>query len=156
MYEIVYGEKYVATKSLTVVQVASCIRAEIKALVKSGTLPLGTYSVRSIRNTIDISAKGLPFPILASNSFEWAGGYAVQKRGMYLNAAGEQVFYDRHTPEACEVHKMLKGIATPYNYDGSEIQSDYFNVRFYLSVTVDEHPGEYDAMTAALKPGDRP
>ena len=47
---------------------AAGIRADIKAAVKAGTLPKGTYSVamRGGRNSIDVRISDLPFVILQS------------------------------------------------------------------------------------------
>jgi len=53
------------------------------------------------------------------------------------------------TDEAKNVMLMVKEITNKYNYDNSDIQSDYFDVNFYLGLSIgtSDKPYEYKAST---------
>lgn len=128
MYEITEGTKYQATKNLGAVEIAKLIRADIKAATKAGELPAGLkLSIRSDYNSINVRIVALPFnPISAS----WAA----------LTPAEQQEYWNAQrklTDEAKRIQAVLTAIHGAYNYDGSDIQSDYFNVRYYGSVSFD-------------------
>lgn len=126
---ISYGTKYAATKDLRVVEIAKLVRADIKAAVAAGELPKAKYSVTSDHNSIDVRVSH------------------VEKDGFVL-ANAERVIWDHEQPhaglyncpsevrwlysaEAREVLSKIDLLTGAYNYDGSDSQSDYFNVRFY-------------------------
>lgn len=125
MYEKVYGPKYEATKGLTVVEVAKLLRAEIKSAVKSGKLPKGKYSVRSDHNHIGIEIGGLALARIFSDE-----RLAFDDHGIFGHR-------ERYAPEMAAAMKFLEGLHDAYNYDGSDISSDYFNVRYYGGVILD-------------------
>jgi hypothetical protein len=116
MYERTYGSKY--DKNLSTTEIAARIRADIKAAQKAGALPsLLKVSVRKRHhNAIDLVVTECPF--------------------MVLNTAprGDRRA-DIYTPRAVELINALDAMADAYNHDGSDIQTDYFDVKFYCSVT---------------------
>ena len=133
MYETTYGTKYEATKGLSRVEIAKLIRADIKAAVKAGTLPAAKYSVTcqsyagggSINIKVaDVTKEGFVLHNEARLRWDLENPHA----GLYNCPANVR---DLYSPEAVELKKTLEGIMAAYNYDGSDIQSDYFNVRFY-------------------------
>lgn len=130
MYEKTYGSKYDA--NLSVKEIAAIVRGEIKAAVKAGTLPKGKYSVRkehhnSIR--VEIAPEGEVFDAryLADEDYI---------RGPMIMDGDKMIRPSRYVPVVAAAVKTVEAMLWAYNYDGSDIQSDYFNVNFYSNVTV--------------------
>lgn len=106
------GEKYEATKTLRMAELSKLIKADIKA-----ALPGFKFSVRTRdHHAIDISVTAAPV------------GFVVKRPEPHEFLAGWM------TDEARTVHDRIEAIANAYNRDASDIQSDYFDVHFYLSV----------------------
>lgn len=131
MYEKTFGSKYDA--SLSVKQIAAIVRGEVKAAVKAGTLPKGKYSVRmdhhrSIR--VEITPEGEVFDKRYLADEEYIRGPMIQ------GADGQLCRPSRYVPAVAAALKTVEAMLWAYNYDGSDIQSDYFNVNFYSNVTV--------------------
>lgn len=115
-YERSFGPKY--NRDLTNTQIAALIRADLKAATKAGEIPMGfKYSVRKSGNSIDLEIVAVPagFRILSETAL----------RGEY----GPERY--RQTEEARALLDKLKAIHGAYNHDGSDIQSDYFDVNYY-------------------------
>lgn len=121
-----YGEKYDAAKSVD--EIPALVRADLKAAVARGELPRGKYSVRKRRCT-----------------HSWAIDVRVSDvAGLRLNNP-ERLLLDRDrpheyvppfhcpysTPEAKAVLDKCSAILGAYNHDGSDSQSDYYDVRYY-------------------------
>lgn len=130
MYEINYGNKYEATKSLSKTEIAKCIRADIREAIRDEKLPEGMkVSVRtkffSGGSSIDIRVTALPvaFPLVEVDDRDGS------KYGAWKHGYG-------YTDEAKALRRALKAISDAYNYDGSEIMVDYFHVRFYGDVDI--------------------
>lgn len=133
-----YGSKY--SKDLDIKAIASLVRADIKAAIKGGSLPAAKYSVRLERfsggRSLTVTASSMPFELLN------------EERA--LADHDEPHAYHRtpcHSASACELEKQLESIMGAYNYDGSDIQSDYFNVNFYQHVRFE---ADEDAERAAI------
>lgn len=112
-YNTFKGSKYVETKHLTNVQIAKLIRADLKA-----ALPGFRFTVRCPNNSIDVVIVSVPagLTILADYSTDirpWSA---------------------RLTPDAAAALKTAEEIYNSYNFDHSEIESDYFHVRYYGNV----------------------
>lgn len=128
MSETVYGKKYEATKNLSRVEIAKLIRADIKAAVKVGRLPKAKYYV---------------------NTSSYSGGGSIDIRFARVEEPGfvlfnpERVRFDLETnyreftrlpifsERTVAICAELKAISDAYNYDGSDLMTDYFHVRFY-------------------------
>lgn len=117
------------------------IRADVKALVKAGMLPADwVYSVRKRSCThswsIDVRATS-PRPLYAANPSTYDEVWVKHAE------TGEMVhgWKDRLTLEAGAVLDTLEDLHRGYNHDGSETQVDYFDVKFYGSVTLDVAAG---------------
>ncbi|HXV74633.1 MAG TPA: hypothetical protein VD713_07885 [Sphingomonadales bacterium] len=125
-YEISYGSKY--DKEATTTEIAKRLRADIKAAQKSGGLPKGLkVSVRSsyfsMGSSIDIRVKACPFPFL---NLERLLHDTLNPREFV-----PETICPVYTEAGSELLKKLQGMMNAYNYDGSDIQTDYYNVNFY-------------------------
>lgn len=137
MIERKYGEKYASTQGLKRPEIAKLIREDIKAAVKAGTLPKGRYSVRtesySGGGSIDITVSDVVgIPIVNLDRLRWHRDNPHATYG--CEPANVR---DRYTPEMREVIAKLERIHGSYNYDGSDSMADYYDVRYYGTVTVD-------------------
>lgn len=123
-----YGSRYDMAK--TVDEIPALIRSEIKAAVARGELPRGKYSVRKRRSThswaIDVSISDLGIPLLNPERL------AADRDDP--NTYRPEYHCPRYTPEATAVRKAVEAICDSFNHDGSDSQTDYFDVRFYGSV----------------------
>lgn len=135
-----YGDKY--SKQMGGAEIAAAIRNDIKEAVKRGELPRAKYGARLHRfsggKSITITYADVPFDLYnrAFLKFE-------------IETGGRRVFDgDRWSPERIALEKKLTKIADAYNFDGSDRQTDYFNVNFYLHVDVDF---EYDKRQRAIE-----
>ncbi len=134
-YERSYGKKY--DSNLGTREIAAKVREDIKAAVKAGELPKAKYSVRMQRfsggSSIDVRISNVEEPgfvvlNLERLTFEKENPHKVWSPG-----------YDPERPhnrswmshEAFELLKKVETILQAYNHDGSDIQSDYFDVKFY-------------------------
>lgn len=131
MSEIVYGPKY--NEELSRTEIAERFRQDVKAAISSGVLPKGLkLSVRtkgySGGGSIDVTVKAVPagFRILSLARLQED---ATNRRGTAPEPWA--------TPEARALLDRLTKMLDAYNFDGSDIQSDYFNVRFYGGVEFD-------------------
>jgi hypothetical protein len=142
MYEISYGSKCQATKGLSRVEVAKLIRGDIKAAVKAGTLPQATYSVRCHGSSIHVSLSALPFAVLSRDFYRLSPDASNVPEGKHWSWKVQEDHFrpacHRYTPEALAARDAVTAIVEAYNFDGSEVQSDYFNVRFYKSIDLAE------------------
>lgn len=125
------GSKYETTKGLRTVQVAALIRADIKAAVAAGELPAGKYSVRTRGSSLH-SAIDVTFHLVGdvdvfsranilwrdANPHAWIGSAPVAAREL-------------HSCDVVSTTKKLEEIVNAYNRDDSDIQTDYFDRRFY-------------------------
>lgn len=123
MRRLAEGSKYRATESLSLVHVAKLIRADIKEAIRAGMLPEGlTTSVRvRHHSSIDIAVTAAPFEVLSRAYL------LVHEVLPHVHAPR----ISRYTPLTLCALARLEDIADAYNFDRSEIESDYFNVRFY-------------------------
>lgn len=120
------GGKY--ERNMDVSEIAKRVRAEIKAAIKNGQLHNGKYSVTVRRcESISILVKEVDLSILNLARIK-----AEREQG--TNFRGDIQIY---TDEARDLISRLKAIANAYNYDNSEIMTDYFDVNFYLNVSFD-------------------
>lgn len=125
----VYGHKY--SRELGGAEIAAAVRNDIKEAVKRGDLPRAKYSARLQRfaggKSITITYADVPFELFNPKFLK----FEIETDG--------RKFYegDRFSPERKTLEKKLTEIASAYNFDGSDTQSDYFNVNFYLHVHAD-------------------
>lgn len=139
-----YGTKFDSTEGLRTADIAKLVRADIKLARKIGkqaqeadasgalatTDPIAnapaqiTYSVRTRTyaggSSIDVVIKNIPA--------EWGWTESVDDRGDVVR---------KGTPALGALSRELKAILDAYNYDGSDLLSDFSDVRFYGSVHAD-------------------
>lgn len=120
MYERSYGSKYDPKAPYrTAADIAKDMRADIKAALAKGDLPgtMRNYTVRvqnySGGRSIDVSAVDLPG--MWTKGMDWRDEREID----VLTAEGESV------------KRVLKMIHNAYNYDGSDVMVDYFDVNYY-------------------------
>lgn len=123
-YNNVQGSKYEATKDLN--------RAELKKLMladlKAAGLPKGVrVTLREGRGSFSLTAtiagfKGILNPERVKHDEENPHEFVPEFR------------CPRFTEEATTLAARIICLLEAYNYDKSEIETDYFNVRFYLHV----------------------
>jgi hypothetical protein len=148
-YERRIGSKYEETKDLGTTEIAARIRQDIKDAVARGDLP----SDANISVKTDKFAGGSAIRIDVSN---WPGATKVGDEslctgtldignGLYPSHCKDGNHDWRcaaapHASDAAEaVQKTIQAIHDSYNYDGSDMMTDYFNVRYYGQVKVDEY-----------------
>jgi len=129
MYEISYGPKY--DKNLSTKQIAAKFRLDVKAGIEAGELPKGLklsvrYESFSGGSAIRVKIKEVPFRV------------RNPERVIHDIGNPHEFVPEFHlpswTPEAKALKDQLEAMLAAYNYDGSEIQVDYFNVKFYGGV----------------------
>jgi hypothetical protein len=153
MNEISYGSKY--EQGLDISEIAKRLRKEIKAAVKAKELPKCKYSVRisrySMGQSLSVTITETPFPIHNRRYLE------LEHRISYCDGeCGEMreeiERIDRWTQKAIDLIKTMEEMANQWNYDGSDSQTDYFNVNYYSGVDYDAHD-EWVEMTEEIKRG---
>ncbi|MDD6581591.1 MAG: hypothetical protein PUF10_02790 [Bacteroidales bacterium] len=88
---------------------------------------------------------------LMSGDFEaWADASDEHRTFNEYNASSEQGF----TPRCHEVLRLMTEYANSYNYDNSDIMTDYFDVNFYLTVEVGKWDKAY-VNTAKIVAGEK-
>jgi hypothetical protein len=121
------GSKFEQSRDIK--DIAKDVRKDIKAAVKSGALRDGKFSVKirrySMGQSLDVRVKEVP------------GMVVVNPERVRRGADGQPDTEYLHTAEAMEVLSTLTGIVNQYHRDGSDIQSDYFDVNFYHSEKFD-------------------
>lgn len=141
------GTKYEATKHLDTAGVTALIRADIKTAVKAGELPAGKYSVRAQTSTnsamVVIRISGLAGEVFDRNFLRDAEAHFEACR-----QSGGAIY--RHTAPIRAMLAKVKAMASAYNREDSDSQSDYYNDRFLLDVDVNADP---DAAREALGHG---
>lgn len=121
---MITGSKY--ERGVDVAEIAKRVRADIKAAVKAESLPAAKYGVRIARfsggQSLTITASSLPFEV--SNE-----AYVLAD---HSDPRNDRI--NRLSDAAKAVERALESIGAAYNFDGSDSQSDYFNVNFYLHI----------------------
>jgi hypothetical protein len=121
------GIKYEATKNLDIKAIAELVRADIKAAVAEGVLLKGIKcNVRISRysggQSLNVTVTSFPAQIETDES---VSGVEVRRTA------------DRYTAIAQSTRHVIERLVGAYNYDRSDIMTDYFSVRFYGDVTFD-------------------
>lgn len=145
MYERSYGYRYeeVARYS-SPGEIAKLIRRDIKQAVEEGLLPSRwSYSVRSDSLAVDVEVRD------CADAFQPCDG-GQKCHNVWCSARNDPLYAHGATPhevltDDAEAARMtLKRIHGAYNHDGSEIQTDYFDVRYYGGVSFeDAHSADF-------------
>jgi len=110
------GNKYQEVKSLSVVEIAKLVRKDLKQFNDC------KFSVTSDRNTISIYLKDSPL-----NRLE------IYDQSQELGWGGKVISIEKY------LRKKVKKILDQYNYNNSEIMTDYFDVNFYSYFYLDSN-----------------
>lgn len=144
-----YGAKYAATSKLHVADISKLIRDEIKLIRKTAkATPLGEQA--QALKLIDPIGDAPADLKISVRSERFSGGCSIDIILINIPEAWKiTVERDGYTtwgqaPELTALVRELKGLMNAYNYDGSDTQADYWNVRFYDGIT-----DEYGRMLAA-------
>jgi len=133
-----YGTKYDEVKNLGVTEIAKRMRADIKRAKADGLLPTRwNYSV-----TTDKFSGGASIEVRVRDC---ADAWVAQDDSLcYQYAYCTLGMHARHCPaaehltdEAEAALAVLKQIHGSYNYDGSDVITDYFDVNYYGSAQVE-------------------
>lgn len=137
-----FGSKFV--DGMTVAAIAKAIRSDIRAAIAAGALPRDLVtSVRSKVYTtggasIRVRIESAPVRVwsLAFVEFEMRTAHRVHFDG------------ERQTDEARALVRTLRAIGNAYNWDRSDIQSDYFHSNYSLGVDFDHDFSQADRTRA--------
>jgi hypothetical protein len=110
------GNKYQEVKSLSVVEIAKLVRKDLKQFSDC------KFSVTSDRNTISIYLKDSPL-----NRLE------IYDQSQELGWGGKVISIEKN------LRKKVKEILDQYNYNNSEMMTDYFDVNFYSYFYLDSN-----------------
>lgn len=123
-YSIAYGSNYEDTKDLDITEVAKRVKKQLRS-----EYPGYKWSVRTNRysggQSLNVEIREVPDDLQLYNP-EWLSEFI--ETGRYPHRV------EKYTEEARELLKAVERLVESYNYDGSDLQTDYFNVRFYKSV----------------------
>lgn len=140
MYERSYGYRYKEVDGRPA-DIAKAIRADVKQAVAEGLLPpRWSYSVRSDSLAIDVEVRDCP-----DAWRECDGGQSC--RNVWCSARNDPTYAHAAEPhsvltEEAEAAKItLERIHGAYNHDGSELMTDYFDVRYYGHVNFETASG---------------
>lgn len=116
--------------------ITKLLREEVKAGKKAGTFPESLKV--SIRKTargrsIYVTVTAVDVPVFNLKNIEWNAANPHQNAHFY---APEEC-RDRYSVEMRAILTKLEAMAQSYNYDRSDVMSDYFDTNFYLNVSVD-------------------
>ena len=136
LYERRYGTRYEDTKHLSVKEIAAHMRKVIRQAAKDGILPKDwNYQIRyrgfAGGCAIDVNV-GIPDELHALRE------KFITEFGFTDRNDLTQFMVDEYEPlvAATQAEKLLRQIHKGYNYNGSDPMTDYFDVRYYGTVTI--------------------
>jgi hypothetical protein len=121
-------------------EIAKDIRTDIKKAIKEGTLPndlkvsVTMRSPRCINITYTTNTKNIV--MLKCNDCYSKIQNCYETCGILWNL--------NYSETGNKLDETIKKIANAYNYDNSDVQSDYFDVNYYLRITLN-----YEKLTAS-------
>ena len=160
MYERSYGYRYEEVTNASTAEIAKRIRGDIKTAVGEGLLPAHwKYSVRSDSTAISVDVRGCGDAWVecdgtkpgSRRTYADGSSTATSCSNVWCAARNDPAYahgatkHDVLTEEAEAAKMTLDRIHGAYNYDGSEVQVDYFDVRYYGHVSFE------DAHSAAFR-----
>lgn len=144
-----YGTMHEQTKRMTTREVAAHMRKVVRQTAKDGLLPADwTYSVRYRAYTggcaIDLTVAVPDTLDELRTKFETEHRYRITTFPDLLVGEYEPL------AELLRAERLLNEIHGAYNHDGSDVMTDYFDVRYYGTVTFVGQT-RYDRFYAAKK-----
>lgn len=137
MYERSYGYLYGEARDASNADVAKMIRSDIKLACEEGLLPTRwKYSVLSDNLSVDLDVRDCEDAWQECDGMNCHNVWCSARNDpQYAHAATTHKVL---TEEAKAAKITLNRIHGAYNHDGSEIQSDYFDVRYYGHVSFED------------------
>jgi hypothetical protein len=140
-----YGDKYANTRDLTLTDIAKLIRAEVKLARKIAKMTATPGAVK-IADPIGDAPTAIKVSVRTQY---YSGGGSIDVRLSNIPAEWgwteepDDSYYDRRprkvaTPALKAFARAIKDVMDSYNYDGSDILTDYFDRRFYGHVASDD------------------
>jgi hypothetical protein len=143
------GAKYEETKGLSRVEIAKLFRADVKASQKAGQLPASLkLSVRCSQGKsidVEIARWDGEFLSVASKVEALEDACGVKRHGEWVRPS------DAMATELQAAINVMESMLQAYNYDDSDLMTDYFNTRFYGHVKLGWQ--QTDAAKAAFLAG---
>lgn len=130
MTKRVYGAKY--DETLKVKDIAEKIRREVRLEANLGLLPKGKWSVTSTLNSISVSfAPPVEEDELFARAY-WNRERVIEdvenRHGLNMRTLASEF--------GLALHERIEQKLRDYNHDGSDSQSDYFDVNYYTTVSI--------------------
>jgi hypothetical protein len=150
--QITCGSKY--NKDLRITDITKLVRADIKAAIEAGELPEMKVGVRKHNNSIVVDVKecaalrGNFYNEAQASLTAWGVDFS---RAVRIAADGTHMHSGRLSVDATRVNEKIQAILDAYNFDGSDIMSDYFHVNFYTTICFAFSNAEHEALEAKLK-----
>ncbi len=134
----VYGAKYADVRHLRLVDIAKLMRADIK-LASSIALKTAARDGLAVPDPIADAPAGIKFGVV-TETYSGGGSIDIVIRNIpddwgYVqqrNPRGE--LYRKASPALLALAEELKAIHRAYNYNGSDLTTDYFDVNYYGGV----------------------
>ncbi|MEO9625879.1 MAG: hypothetical protein ABJF09_00560 [Qipengyuania citrea] len=130
----VRGAKHDATRNLDIAEIAKRMRADIKALGLAAGIKTSVRIQRySGGQSIDLRITALPdsFELLSDKHASWRKQFPGQEHRFPGDAEAQR------SPAYHRLYQQLERIHGAYNRDNSDGMTDYFDRRYYGSVTLD-------------------
>lgn len=118
---------------LSVKEIAVRIRADIKAAITRGEIPAVKTSVRSDRNSIDVTIVSWPKDFQVSNAERVIHDHLHPNQSGFID--DRELPY--HTDAARSLIKKIESMRNAYNFDDSDPMTDYFHVNYYGGTHID-------------------
>ncbi len=127
---IPYGEKY--DRKLPLKEITKMIRKELKPLIKLGfKFSVTTKDYSSIRITIKETGVLVLFNPHYDQQASWE--FSVGKRNSFETGKDPRELW---TEEGKQLGKYLKRIGNQWNYDNSDLMTDYHENHYFLFIMV--------------------
>ncbi|MER7115499.1 hypothetical protein ABT332_13505 [Saccharomonospora azurea] len=145
------GEKYGEARNLTLTQIAKLIREDLKLARKVGRKTAPKTGEVAIPDPIGDAPKEIKFSVRTEY---YSGGGSIhvginnipEEWGWTLEEDHYGDMVPTATPAMAALYRAVKRIYNAYNYDNSDIQTDYFDRRYGGHVSTDpamRFPGGY-------------
>lgn len=125
------GSRYLETRDLDIADIAKLVRKDLRDAQKGGLFPAEmTFTVRIDRysggQSLNVTLAGMP------DTWTYVSPGLEPNYAEYVPANGG------YTDEARAALELAEKIRNMYNFDRSDVQTDYFNVRFYGSTKIQD------------------
>ncbi len=123
-----YGEKFSQlpdAEKYSNKHIASLIRDDVKTAVAAGAIPRVKVSVKMRHPAIDMVVSNVPFQVLNPDRVKW------DAETPYTRPPYGSPEFEQFTPAGKQLIERLTAIHGAYNFDRSDISSDYFDVNYY-------------------------